>query len=70
MLVQVLVKEPELRQVGEGIVQKYYMAVEGVKAVKGHQVRSLLSHARMSALHVHKSCNITTPLIWPSINTR
>lgn len=37
---QVLVKEPELRQVGEAIVQRYYMAVEGVKAVKGHQART------------------------------
>jgi hypothetical protein len=35
---QVLVKEPELREVGEQIVQRYYMAVEGVKTVKGHNV--------------------------------
>lgn len=40
---QVLVKEPELKEVGEAIVQKYYMAVDGVKAVKGHHVRDCFS---------------------------
>jgi Phosphoenolpyruvate carboxylase len=38
--VQVLVKDDELRQVGQMIVQKYKLAVDGVKALRGHQVRS------------------------------